>query len=73
NIPKSPTGNYIAGKSDVLAILIAFKYFCIKSRFSYVKKKFRKMHQKLEASIPTAILAHIDKEMGITIERMGVL
>lgn len=64
DIPKNSTGNYIAGKSDVLAMLITLKYFSRKSDFNAIKKKFCKAYHEMESMIPPSILENIHQEMG---------
>lgn len=64
-IPKNSAGNYVMGKTDVLAKLISLKCFLGKSDFRQTKKRFKKYYQKLETSIPNPILQRIDREMGM--------
>lgn len=63
-IPKNNTGNYISGKTDVLAIFITLKYFSKKSDFRIIKKKFRKAYQKMASIVPASVLKNINQEMG---------
>ena len=43
NIQKNNAGNYIIGKTDVLAILITLKYFSKKSDFKILKNTLEKI------------------------------
>lgn len=64
NIPRNRSGNFIYGKSGVLAMLIAFKIFLKKSDFTNIRKGFIKLEKALEKEIPNAIMNNIEKEMG---------
>lgn len=72
-IPKNKSGNYLHGKTDILAMLISFKIFLCKSDFSQLKKKFKKAHKNIEKVIPEHVLANIDKEMGISNALLALL
>ena len=72
-IPKNKSGNYLHGKTDILAMLISFKIFLCKSDFSQLKKKFKKAHKHIEKVIPEHVLANIDKEMGISNALLALL
>lgn len=72
-IPKNSKGNYIRGKTDVTAILIAFKVFLKKSDFNCIKKKFINFEKSLEKKLPLSIMSRIDKTMGHPIECLKVL
>lgn len=64
-IQKNKSGNYIIGKTDVLAILITLKYFSKKSDFKILKKHFRKSYLYMQKQIPQYILNNIHQEMGL--------
>lgn len=64
-IQKNKSGNYIIGKTDVLAILITLKYFSQKSDFKILKKHFRKSYLYMQKQIPQHILNNIHQEMGL--------
>ena len=72
-IPRNQEGNYISGKTDVLAKLIALKYFSKSPDFRTLKRRFQAGHKKLEKIIPASILMNIDAEMGISPERLSFL
>ncbi len=72
-IPQNSTGNYIIGKTDVLAILITLKCFSSKSDFRVIKKTFKKAYAKMGCQIPTPVLANIDQEMGLPMEYLQML
>ncbi len=63
-IPRNNTGNYIRGKTDVLAILIVLKYFSKKKDFGMLKKHLKKCYDRMAGKIPEQILYSINKEMG---------
>lgn len=63
-ISRTDAGNYLIGKTDVLAILITLKYFSAKSDFGIVKKHFKKYYTKMASQIPEPILQNIHNEMG---------
>ena len=63
-IPQNSSGNYIYGKSDVMAIFIAFKIFLKKSDFNKIKKLFLTSKNSLSKQIPSKIMVNIEKEMG---------
>lgn len=65
SIPKNSTGNYIAGKTDILALLISLKLFLPSAEFLKVLKSFQAETNRLRAKIPPAIMANIESEMGI--------
>ena len=64
NIPRNPSGNYIYGKSDTMAALIAFKIFLKKSDFTKTKKTFLLKETALSRQLPESIMLNIEKEMG---------
>lgn len=64
-IQKNKSGNYIIGKTDVLAILITLKYFSKKSDFKILKKHFKKSYLYMQKQIPQHILNNIHQEMGL--------
>jgi hypothetical protein len=63
-LPQNASGNFIYGKSDVLALLIAFRIFLKKSDFIQMRKVFQQKYRALRKLIPVAIMASIDREMG---------
>lgn len=73
NIPKNPTGNYIYGKTDVLAMLITLKHFSKKSDFGILKKHIRKCYAKMQKIIPQPILDNINREMGFPMDYLQLL
>lgn len=73
NIQRSSTGNYIQGKTDVLAILITLKYFSTKSGFGTTKKRFKKYYMQMKPLIPPVILDNINQEMGCPIDYLSQL
>lgn len=64
NIPKNPSGNFIYGKSDVLALLIAFQIFLKNSDFARLVKTFYAKYHLLQKKLPPSIMSNIDREMG---------
>lgn len=64
DIPLNQSNNYLYGKSDVLAMLIALKIFLPKSEFSTLKKRIYRLEKKTLNIIPDTIRENIDKEMG---------
>ncbi len=72
-IPRNQEGNYISGKTDVLAKLIALKYFSKRLDFRMLKRKFQASHKALENIVSAPILLKIDTEMGISPERLSFL
>ena len=63
-IPQNNAGNYIRGKTDILAILITLKVFSKKTDFGTLKKHLRKIYAEMESEIPEEILHNINQEMG---------
>lgn len=72
-IPRNGAGNYIAGKNDILAAMISFKYFLGKAEFRILKKKLKRAHDALKKSIPVEILSKVDSELGLNESRYCVL
>ena len=63
-LPKNTSGNFIYGKSDVLALLIAFQIFLKKSDFTRMRKTFLAKYQSLQKKLPPVVMSNIDREMG---------
>lgn len=63
-LPQNASGNFLHGKSDVLALLIAFRIFLKKSDFTHIRKVFQQKYQILQKIVPESVMASIDKEMG---------
>ena len=63
-IPKNTHGNYIYGKCDVMAMMIAFKTFLKPSDFTKTKRFFEAKEAALAQKIPSPIMRNIEKEMG---------
>ncbi len=66
DIPRNQQGNYIAGKSDMLAKLIAMRYFMGTADFRRLKNRFRKAHRRMAAIVPLEVLKQIDTGMGLS-------
>lgn len=63
-LPRNASGNFLYGKSDVLALLIAFRIFLKRSDFTHIRKVFQQKYQILQKIVPASIMTSIDKEMG---------
>ena len=72
-LPQNASGNFLHGKSDVLALLIAFRIFLKKSDFTHIRKVFQQKYQILQKIVPESVMASIDKEMGFPYQLLSSL
>ena len=72
-IPKNNAGNYISGKTDVTAMLIALKLFCTAENFHCLKEQLGCECIKLKSAIPEVVMINIEREMGNLMQALDKL
>ena len=70
HLETNESDNFIEGKNDVLAMLIAFKLLSQNGDFSVLKNRFIKAYKPLLSKIPPHVLIAVDKSMGMPYSRL---